>query len=531
MYTSFYGLSEKPFEITPDPKFLFVSPTHQRAFDTVLESVRERLPFVSITGEVGTGKTMLVRSILLRLDEKVKTAFILHPSKTLSGLIRNILQELDYQAVGEGKESLFGQLREFLEKRLGTGEILVTFIDEAQNVPAEVIEEMGRLQEKIPSIPGRLQIVFVGQPEFEEKLNSQFLRQINQRIKAKCKISPLTDKESKSYIEHRFQIAGGRASDVFTPEAMSTIVRHAQGIPRLINILCDNAFLAGYSLSRRKIDSDILNGVIKELEGPTQRKPTRLGNVKKLAKIGWVPFGLALNRKKMVLVAALFLCLGAASFLIYGSLRQKPINTITIESIKKDRVDLESAPKEALSQLEIAKDLNVFSSKKQNEPTFIEITVLKGETLFSLAQKYYRLVHPTAVDFILDFNPEITDANLIRVDQRIKLPKLIMKEWLLKPSPQGAWKIHLGTFWSPDADQLYRKQPAFRGKRIEVLPRKMSNNETWYRVVVGDFGTKQEGLKMIDFLMQKQLLPIFADASSVDIGQPKWKARPAAKKK
>ena len=510
MYSTFYCFSERPFEITPDLKFLYFSRTHQEALDTTIKSIRDRSVFISITGEVGTGKTMLIYSILIRLDEKVKTAFIFHPSMTFPELIRNILQELDQQIVGKRKEALLKQLDEYLCNRLGSDENLVVFIDEAQNLPEEVIDELGKLQEGIPRISNHLQIIFVGQPEFEDKLNSPALRQLNQRIGTKGKIRVLTKEESREYIDHRLKIAGSSASHLFTPEAISMIIHHAKGIPRVINILCDNALLAGYGLSRRRLDADIIREVIKEMEGPIPHKSIVSKIVKPLKRFHWMPLRHNVYQKRISLVLLSLLCVVGFILLTQGSLKQKPGNTWSIESIVKHRIDTNSH-QDSKSQelLQPISPPSGFRSPKQEEGVIEEvIAVRERQTLSSLVQQYYHSVHPTFIDLILDFNPEITNADLILINQRIKIPK-ITKEWLLNQSPDHTWRIHVGTFQNPSFVRFYRNEPALKGKVIEMFPRKVSPQHTWYRVVVGPFGHKDECLKVIDHLKVKGLLPIF----------------------
>lgn len=229
MYSKFYGFLEKPFEITPNPRFLYFSSSLQEALDTTIKGIRSRSVFVSVTGEVGTGKTMLIYSILNRLDKMIRTLFIFNPPTTLPELIKSIFQRLDQQVAGKSKEALLNQL-EYLCKCLDPDEILVVFIDEAQNLPERLMEELGKLEEVIPSILNHLRIIFVGQMEFEDKLNSPALRQLNGRIGTKCRIRALTKEESREYIDHRLKIVGSSAFHVFTPDAISIIVHHAQGV-------------------------------------------------------------------------------------------------------------------------------------------------------------------------------------------------------------------------------------------------------------------------------------------------------------
>src|SRR4030043_525491 len=270
MYNEFYGLAEKPFELLPDPKFLFLTTSHREIIASMMDGIRNRRGYISVTGEVGTGKTTLIRYLLgkLEAEEKVKTVLIFHPTITFKELLKNILLELDLEVLNSGKRALLHQLNEYLTQMIPKDETLVVIIDEAQGLSREVMGEFGML----PKL-ATLQIVFVGQPEFEDKLNSQGLRPLKQRIGIKRQIRVFSEKESEDYIDHRLRLVRSSSSQRFTPKAISLICSHAQGIPRLINLLCDNALLRGYRLSQKKIDVDIIREVIKDMEGPFRQKP------------------------------------------------------------------------------------------------------------------------------------------------------------------------------------------------------------------------------------------------------------------
>jgi general secretion pathway protein A len=533
MYNQFYGLSEKPFELTPNPRFLFLTPSHREALDSINDGIKEQRGLISITGEVGTGKTTLVHSLLNRLDEKVKTVFIFHTTITFKGLLETILQELGLPVMEESKMGLWDQLIQHLNQMTARDESLVVIIDEAQNLSEEVMEELGRVFELNAWISNRIPIVFVGQPEFEDRLNSKSSGQLNQRIGIRRQIRPLTGEESKEYIDHRLKLVGSSISETFTPKAISMIIDYAQGIPRIINVICDNAFLMGYGLSRKRIDVDIIREVIMNRESPALQKTifTRINTAVK--KFCSVPFGLNFFSWRISLVILSFLCLGGLLLLlIHGSLQRRPFKTGTIESIKNFKNNpspvtplrqtetesiskddyhppsggLEPVPLEPLHPVSPPSSSLTTKSKEDLFEKVIEVEA--GQTVSSLSQKYYRMTNATLVDLILDFNPEVTNAHLIRVNQTIKIPK-ITEEWMIIQSPDLTYKIHVGTFWAPGFSKPYMDEPALKGKEIEILPRKVSPQETWYRIVIGKFHNKDEVLKVIDLLKKKGLLPLF----------------------
>jgi len=264
MFNKFYGFSEKPFEVNHDPKFLYLTPSHQKALDSMIDGIKNRRGFISITGEVGTGKTTLIYSLLENLDKNVKTVYIVNSTVTFKELLKTVLLELSLGILEESEPAFLFRLAKHLT-RLVSDETIAIIIDEAQNLAEDVIRRLQAFSELESKV---IQVLLVGQPELEDTLNSQGLGPFKQRMIVKCQIRALTGEESLDYIDHRLKLVGSSSSQMFTPKAISMICSYAQGIPRLINILCDNAFLKGYRLSRKKIDGDIIAEVTKGINGP-----------------------------------------------------------------------------------------------------------------------------------------------------------------------------------------------------------------------------------------------------------------------
>jgi len=509
MYNEFYGFSKKPFELTPDPEFLYLTSGHREALASMISGIRERRGFISITGEVGTGKTTLIHYLLSTLDEKVKTIFIFHTTITFRDLLKNILLELDQAVAEESKTGLLDQLTQCLTRMAIRDETLAIIIDEAQHLSKEVMEELRMFSNLEPKV---IQIVFVGQPELEDKLNSEDLRQLKQSIKIRCQIGALSEEESKRYIDHRLRLVGSSSSEIFTPKAISMICSYAQRIPRVINVLCDNALLMGYSLPKKRIDVDIIREVIKNMEGPSLQKTipssTTIAN-----KFRAFPFGLqfSLNKAYPIIISLLFL--GALILLTLRYLEQKSAKTWDIKSIKSRYVDTE--PSSTSTSIQITPPSASIATMGREYKLKEVVVVKKGETISQLTQKYYGMVNKTLIDFILDLNPEITNVHLIIVNQKIKIPN-ITEESLIIQSPDRTYKIHAGTFETPDNAKLYSDEPVFKGKKIEILPRKVSPRETWYRVVIEKFDNKNEALKMISLLKKNDLLPAFGGLLKIE---------------
>lgn len=247
MYQEYYGLSEMPFNITPDPKFLFLSPTHREAILHLKYGVEQKKGFIVLIGEVGCGKTTLCRQFLNELQgSNVETALILNPRINEMQLLRTILHELGYTATAENCHDLVNQVNKVLLEKIHDGRDIVLIVDECQNLSFEVLEQLRLLSNLETDKQKLLQIVLIGQPEFKEKLNEERLRQLRQRILVSYELKPLSVEQVAHYIHHRISLAGGHGRPWFTPRAVRVICRSSHGIPRLVNNLCDKALLAAF---------------------------------------------------------------------------------------------------------------------------------------------------------------------------------------------------------------------------------------------------------------------------------------------
>ncbi|MCM8790281.1 MAG: XrtA-associated ATPase [Candidatus Omnitrophica bacterium] len=267
MYREFFGLKEKPFNITSDPNFLYLSRVHREAFSHLLYGIKERKGFLEITGEVGAGKTTLCRALLSKLDKNTKSAFIFNSTLPEMQLLQAILEDYGLVVEGRSKVSLLKQLNRFLIEELTKGNNVILIIDEAQNLKPSILEEIRMLSNLETDKEKLFQIILVGQPELKNKLNSPGLRQLRQRIAVRFHITPLEKDEVGEYIYHRLNVAGSSGQIVFAPDAVECIHRFSGGIPRLINMVCDKAMLTAYVKETRTITLPIVEKSIQELEG------------------------------------------------------------------------------------------------------------------------------------------------------------------------------------------------------------------------------------------------------------------------
>lgn len=270
MYLEYYHLTEPPFDITPNPRFLFYSPKHREAFNHLLYGIRERKGFVQLTGEVGAGKTTLCRAMLDQLNGSYSTALILNPALNPDQLMKAIATEfgLPIQTMGLDRLDTLALFNEFLLRLVDEGKDAVLIIDEAQDLPDEMLEQVRLLSNLETDNRKLLQIVLMGQPELRDRLNNHAMRQLRQRITVRYHLRPLSQEEVNEYIKHRLEVSGANGSGpFFTRPALWRIYKYSKGIPRLVNALCDKALLAGYVHQRRKIDYRTVGTAIRELEG------------------------------------------------------------------------------------------------------------------------------------------------------------------------------------------------------------------------------------------------------------------------
>ena len=478
MYSRFYGFSEKPFDITPDPRFLYLSLSHREVLASLIYGIRERRGFIAVLGEAGTGKTTLLRSALDHVKENVRVAHIFNTDVTFSEMLQMILVDLGIASLKEtlNKVEAFDRLNRLSIQQLSTGGNVVIMVDEAQNLDRGCLENLRLLSNLETPRHKLIQIVLSGQPELEEKLRQPDLRQLSQRINLRRYIFPLNENETREYIETRLKVAGYEGPLLFTRQAEKLLWRSSRGIPRIINTLCDNALLTGFALKERRIQEKTVKEVVDDLTRDRFRKGVGIPPETEPPVATLPEAGSRQSRTRFLSLVLLFVCISLLAGAAFGVLKSHWTanesrffqNTMRV-SIVPDAQKPFGGPETALKpqeETQIVADLKYtseagLSSETQASPVFFEdprapspemeetkagsatggisdppveenqdvsAIAKDGDTLHGIIVRFYGTYNKTLEQKVLMANPAIRNPNRIYVSQRIRMPGLMKGE-------------------------------------------------------------------------------------------------------
>jgi type II secretory pathway predicted ATPase ExeA len=270
MYTSYFGFREIPFSVTPDPRLFYTNQLYQEALAALLYGIKNKKGFIVITGDVGTGKTTLLRKLIRNLEATEHCVLIFNTHLSFLELLQLILHDLQLTNKGKNKLAMLQELNQYLIEQHKKGHTVTLLIDEAQNLADETLEGLRLLSNLETDKEKFLQIVLMGQPELDIKLNQPSLRQLKQRVAVRCSLNPLAKKEVVDYIRHRMQLAGYDGPEIFSNDAIQAIGHYSRGTPRLINIICDNALLTAYATSQKTVSANTISEVARDLHLETR---------------------------------------------------------------------------------------------------------------------------------------------------------------------------------------------------------------------------------------------------------------------
>lgn len=426
MYHNFYRLKEEPFHITPDPEFLFLSPSHKQALGSIIYGVRNRKGFILITGEVGVGKTTVLRSYLEDVPkQKTKIIYIFNSNVSFQDLLKTIYKELGLDPKSDDVVEMLDGLYQILMDEFKQGNVVLLIVDEAQNMPVETLESLRMLSNLETSKEKLLQIVLTGQSEFEKILNRHELRQLKQRIAIRSTIVPFSKIESMAYIKHRLSKVTLDESPVFTQRALKRIAEEAKGIPRTLNILCDNALITGFGYKKIPVDIEVVKEVLADFM--KKGKPSL-----SLLKRALAPVGL------LLFVAGLFLIYSYGGQILWGMekfiAQYKNLTMPKAENPDVSRSTGAAPVKEEIREINPSTDKpNIPQPKplavahRPAAPPVI-MKVQEGDNLFRLTTKVYGRADDKLVSWVKQNNPWIKDTNIIPVGKEIIFPELLKEE-------------------------------------------------------------------------------------------------------
>jgi len=433
MYLKYYCLSKAPFGITPDPAFFYLSVSHKEALASLLYGIEKRKGFICVTGEVGCGKTTVLKALLSRVNaEQVKAVYLYNPELSFENLIRAVFEELELEAPEMDVAGLVRRLHAHLIDLYQQGKHVVLIVDEAQRMPVETLERLRILSNLETAKDKLLQIVLCGQPELAEVLAVRELRQLRERIAVRSEIRQLTGEESLAYVKHRLGRVTYGTTPVFEPGALRLIMRHARGNPRRINILCDNALVAGYADQKKPVTAKVVREVIAGLA--SKRRPARA-------------------MKWAVAACGAALIVGAGAIAVLGAFGPRMLDirgegrieakapVLAIESAEPARAAPEENTEPAMAEvilpsvkaMQLMPQLVVAESVVPEAVVAAEVAVAEnkvaethviqaGDTLSRLLTRVYGRSDRDLIERTLKSNPHIKDANKIQAGDTIVLP-------------------------------------------------------------------------------------------------------------
>ena len=488
MYNSYFGFSVSPFSVTPDPNFFYTNPVYQEAYANLRYGIESKKGFIVITGEVGTGKTTLLRKLMHNLEGTIHTVFVFNTYLDFTELLRVILYDLGLAPKEPNKVTMLQELNEYLIAQLKQGHIVTVLVDEAQNLSDEALEGLRLLSNLETDQEKLIQIVLMGQPELQARLDRPSLRQLKQRVALQCRLVPLKDEEVGPYIDFRLRAAGYKGKDLFHPDAFQQIAFYSNGIPRLVNIICDNALLCAYARSQKTVSADIVKEVARDL---------RLGSEAQLAQAETTPSFVAKTEPQTPIREA-------ANDVPQHKVRRivrvgvETCLTLLVLVAVASLIDPHNFLSNAGKGLEVAKhNLNqwllfithqeAFPEKTNAEVKFEQkeqrVIIPSGSSIHRIAADAYGANNALGMDLIKESNPEIKNLSRVSAGKELVLPRLT-PETLLRQQSDGSYHLIVASFRSQTEADEYAGRLSNKGYQVTITPRRVSDNLLLHRVEI-----------------------------------------------
>jgi type II secretory pathway predicted ATPase ExeA len=511
MYERHFGFTENPFRLTPDPHYLYLSEGHKEALASLIWGVQARTGFVAVLGEAGTGKTTLLRHLLGRIDQTVKTVNILNTNVAFEEMLDFVLRDLGIECAGPSKTEALEAFNHFVHAEFDAGRNVVILVDEAQNLSATALEELRLLSNFETTKVKLVQIILAGQPRLSAMLANSELQQIRQRLSLVCALDPLTPRDTAAYIAHRLRVAGYRGKRLFTKRAAFAVWKHSHGIPRLINVICGNALIATYGAGRMRIGSRLVRAIATDLERALKvtlpRQPPPRWRWRMAAALTLILAGLGVEP----LLSQHFTTIWRApSQLTYESSsvprnsRLAPAESIVDGAspvlLRTQDTSLDSPPARSPTRDYDSLLLQLLRARvpepliRDPVPQLKRLTVRPGDTLSSMATSVYGEASPLVLDLVMHANPELKSLDRISVGQQLVFPH-ITPEGLVRRTSNGRHVIHAATVSSAARASELQAKISQQGYAVSVFPIPISASQQWFRVLVGEFDAPDGAVK------------------------------------
>ena len=496
MYNSYFGFSESPFSVTPDPRFFYTNPIYQEAYANLHYGIVAKKGFIVITGEVGTGKTTLLRKLLRNLGDTIHSVFIFNTDLSFPELLQLTLHDLGLAPKDASKVTMLQELNDYLIKQLKQGHTVAALIDEAQNLSDDALENLRLLSNLETDQEKLLQIVLMGQPELQTKLGQPTLRQLKQRVALQGRLAPLKDEEAGPYIDFRLRAAGYKGNGLFHPDAFQEIAFYSKGIPRLINIICDNALLNVYARSQETVSADMIKEVARDLRIGSEVQVTEMkiapnalvSKIEPETPVREAAIDVRQHKvRRMVRVGFESLLLILVFVAVASVTDPRNLRDITGRGLEVVKHNLnqwavlvthqEVVPKKASPEVE-------FKRKDQR------VMIQHGANIYKIASDAYGANTVLGMDLIKEFNPQIKNLNWVSAGQDLLLPRLT-REILLRKQPDGSFRLIVASFRNLRGADEYARLLSNKGYQVTIAPRRVSDNLLLYRVEI-------DGLKNLE---------------------------------
>jgi general secretion pathway protein A len=512
MYNSYFGFLESPFSVTPDPRFFYTNPNYLEVDASLRYGIAAKKGFMVVTGEVGTGKTTLLRKLLRSFETTIRSVFIFNTHLSFPELLQVALHDLGLACKDAGKVSMLEELSGYLIKQLKQDHTVVMLIDEAQNLSGDALENLRLLSNLETDQQKLLQIVLMGQPELAAKLDQPELRQLKQRVAIRCRLDPLKDEEVSRYIDFRLRTAGYEGKGLFHREAIRQIAFYSKGIPRLINIICDNALLIAYAESRKIVPVDIVKQVARDLRigsevQVAEATPALLfSETQRQTFIRKPPNKVHEHRANGFVRAGVATVLGILLFVVAATVID-PYRFIGMPGKRLEAVghNQEAVTKEAIVEVEI---------KRKGQ----RVILLHGATIYKIAVDVYGTNTALGMDLIKEFNPQIENLNWVFAGQDLVLPYLTW-ETLLRQQPDGSYHLIVASFRNRTGADEQARLLSNQGYPVSVSTRRVSDDLSLHRVEIDGLKNLEEAKRIWQTGLRNQWFAFADDLRWDQIGK------------